>query len=119
MNAIYGGQFYRRFILELFKNLCLLSFENLFFAIISGLILYMECQFGHSYGRTYKTQLSTKDRHKEVVFYLNDRLNAPLNLKKKLNPFIRIFIRNTLVLALKISKRGLACILGRCVMVRL
>ena len=55
----------------------------------------MECPFGHSYGRTYKAQLSSKSRRKEAVFHFNN-----------VNTFIRIFIRNTPVLALKISKGG-------------
>ena len=58
------------------------SFENLFFTILPGHILYMECPFGHSYGRTYKAQLSSKSRRTESVFHLNNRLNAPLNLKE-------------------------------------
>ena len=75
------------------------SFENLFFIIILGHILYTKCPFGHSYDRTYKAQLSSKSRRTKAVFLLNNRLNAPLNLKN-------IFIRNTPVLALKISKGG-------------
>ena len=59
-----------------------LSFVNLFSTILPGYILYMECPFGHSYGRTYKAQLSSKSRHTEAVFHLNIRLNAPLNLKE-------------------------------------
>ena len=59
------------------------SFENLFFTILPGHILYMEGAFWHSYGRTYKVQLSSKSMGKEAVFHLNSRLNAPLNLKKK------------------------------------
>ena len=58
------------------------SFENLFFTILPGLILYMECPFGHSYGRAYKAQLSSKNRRTEAVLYLNNRLDAPLNLKE-------------------------------------
>ena len=54
----------------------------MFFIILSGHILYMECPFGHSYGRTYKAQLSSKSRHTEAVFNLNNWLNAPLNLKE-------------------------------------
>ena len=56
--------------------------ENLFFTILPGHILYMGCSFGHSYGKTYKAQLSSKSRRKEAVFHLNIRLNAPLNLKE-------------------------------------
>ena len=56
------------------------SFETLFFTILPGHILYME--FGHSYGRTYKAQLSSKNMHTEASFHLNNRLNAPLNLKE-------------------------------------
>ena len=58
------------------------SFENLFFTIFPGHILFMECPFGHSYDRTDKAQLSSKSRHTEAVFHLNDILNAPLNLKE-------------------------------------
>ena len=85
MNAIFCDQFYRRYILELFKNLVqqsAVSFENLFFTILPGHILYVECPFGHSYGRTYKAQLSSKSRRTEAVFHLNNRLNSPLNLKE-------------------------------------
>ena len=95
------------------------SFENLCFTILPGHILYMEGAFWHSYGRTYKAQLSSKSMRTEAVFHLNMRLNAPLNLKRHLNAFIRIFTRNTPVLAFKISKRGWACILRCRVMVML
>ena len=64
----------------------------------------MEGAFWHSYVRTYKAQLSSKSMRTEAVFHLNSRLNAPLNLKIHLNTFIRIFTRNTPVLALKVSK---------------
>ena len=66
----------------------------------------MECPFGHSNGRTYKAQLSSKSRRTEAAFHLNDRLNASSKLKSNLNTFIRIFTRNAPVLAHKISKRG-------------
>ena len=59
-----------------------MSFENVFFTILPGHILYMECSFGHSYGRTNKAQLSSKSKRTEAVFHLNNRLNAPLNLKE-------------------------------------
>ena len=71
------------------------SFENLFFTILPGHMLYMECPFGHSYDKIYKAQLSSKSRRSEAVFHLNNWQNAPLNLKRNLNTFIRIFIRNT------------------------
>ena len=79
MNAIFGDQFYRQYILELFKELeSAVSVENVFFTILPGHILYMECPFG----RTYKAQLSSKSRRTEAVFNLNNRLNAPLNIKE-------------------------------------
>ena len=56
---------------------------------------------------TYKAQLSSKSRHTEAVFHLNNRLN-----KRNLNTFNRIFISNTPVLALKISKRGMGVYFG-------
>ena len=62
----------------------------------------MECPFGRSNGRTYKAQLSSKSMHTEAVFHLNNRLNA----------FICIFIRNTPVLAIKISKKGVGVYFG-------
>ena len=75
----------------------------------------MEGAFWHSYGRTYKAQLSSRSLRTEAVFHLNSRINAPLNLKRHLNTFIRIFTRNTPVLALKISKRGVGVYFGmRC-----
>ena len=58
------------------------SFENLFFTILPGHILYMECPFGHSNGTTYKVQLSSKNRRAKAVFHLNNRLTAPLNFKE-------------------------------------
>ena len=57
------------------------SFENLSFTILPRHNLYMECSFGHSYGRIYKAQLSSKSRRTEAVFHLNNGLNAALNLK--------------------------------------
>ena len=57
-------------------------FENMFFTILPGHILYMKCPFGHSCGRTYKAQLSSKSRRTEAAFHLNDRLDALLNLKE-------------------------------------
>ena len=48
----------------------------------------------------------------KLFFHLNNRLTAPLNLKLNLSTFIRIFIRNTPVLALKISKRGVGMYFG-------
>ena len=78
MNAIFSDQFYWRYILELSA----VSFENLFFTILPGHILYMECPFGHLYVRTYKAQLSSNSRRTEAVFHLNNRLNAPQNLKE-------------------------------------
>ena len=112
MNAIFGDQFYRQYILELFvKELAsAVGFENLFFTILPGHILYIECLFGHSYGRTYKTLLSSKSRCTEAVFHLNNRLNAAVNLKKEHS--IRIYIKNTSVLALKTSKRGVGVYFG-------
>ena len=86
------------------------SFENLFFTIFPGHILFMECPFGHSYGRTDKAQLSSKSRHTEAAFH--NILNAPLNLKRNFNTLKRIFIRNTPVLALKIGKRGVGVYFG-------
>ena len=58
------------------------SFDNLFFTILPGHILYMECPFGHSFRKTYKAQLSSKSRRTEAVFHLNNRLNALLNIKE-------------------------------------
>ena len=78
MNAIFNDQFYQRYILELSP----VNFENLFFTILSGNILYMECPVEHSYGRAYKAQLASKSRHTEAVFHLNNRLNTLLNLKE-------------------------------------
>ena len=108
MNAIFGDRFYRRYILELFKNLCRLWVLRICFSqFFQDTLLYIECPFRHSYVITYKSQLSSKRRHTEAVLHLNNRLNAPLKFRN-LNTFIRIFIRNTPVLALKISKRGWA-----------
>ena len=94
MNAIFGNQFYRQYILELFLKelVSAVGFDNLFFTILPGHILYIECPFGHSYGRTYKTQLSSKSRRTEAVFHLNNRLNASVNLNK-FEHSIRIYIK--------------------------
>ena len=80
------------------------SFENLFFTILPGHILYMECPFGHSNGITDKVQLSSKNRRTEAVFHLNN--NCSSKLQRSLNTFIRIIIRTTPVLALKSVKGG-------------
>ena len=87
------------------------SFENLFFTILPGHVLYMECPFGHLYGRTYKAQLSSKSMCTEAVTECSSKL------KINLNTFIHIFIRNTPVLVVKFSKRGVAFILGRRIIV--
>ena len=60
-----------------------MTFENLFFTILQGHILYMEYPFEHLYGRTYKTRLSSKNWRTEAVFHLNNKLNVYLNLKEK------------------------------------
>ena len=56
-----------------------------------------------------KPSCQAKSRRTETAFHLYNRL--------KFAHFIRIYIRNTPVLALKISKRGWACIFGGRVMV--
>ena len=58
------------------------SFENAFFTILPGHILYMEFPFEHSYGRTYLVHLSSKHKRKEAVLHLNDGMNVLLNLKE-------------------------------------
>ena len=58
------------------------SFENLFFTILLGHILYMKYPFGHSYARTYKAQFTSKNGHTEDVFHLDNKMNAPLYLKE-------------------------------------
>ena len=83
MNAIFGDQFYRRYILELFKILCRLRVLRIcFFNFFPDTFYTWNALFGHSNGRTYKAQLSSKSRRTEAVFHLNNRLNAPLNLKE-------------------------------------
>ena len=57
-------------------------FEVLFFTILPGHNLFMECLLGHSYDITYKSQLSEQKQAHRTGFYLNNRLNAPLNLKE-------------------------------------
>ena len=59
-----------------------MSFENAFFTILSGHILYMEYPFGHSYGRTYYAHLPSKHKRKETVLRLNNGMNVLLNLKE-------------------------------------
>ena len=59
-----------------------MSFENLFFIILPGHILYMECPFGRLYGRTYYAQFSNKYGPTEAVFHFNSILNVPLKLKE-------------------------------------
>ena len=62
------------------------SFENVFFTILPGHILYVECPFSmfrHLYGRTYYAQLSSQNRRTESFFFhLNNILNVPLNFKE-------------------------------------
>ena len=60
-----------------------MNFENLFFTILLGHILYMEYPFEHLYDKTYKAQLPSKNSRIEAVFHLNNRLNVTLNLKGK------------------------------------
>ena len=88
-----------------------MSFENLFFTILPGNILYMEYPFGHLYGRTYSAQLSSNSRRTEAVFHLNNILIIPLNINE-IAHLIRIVMKDNTVLALKIIKRGWVCILG-------
>ena len=57
-------------------------FENLFFTILPGHILYMEFPFVHSYAILYKAQLSSKSMRTDAVLHLNNKLNAPLNLEE-------------------------------------
>ena len=64
-----------------------------------------------------KPSCQAKEGAQKLFFYLNNRLNAPLNLKNE--HFATHFIRNTPVLALKIGKRRWTCFLGRRVMVML
>ena len=77
MNAIFGDQLYWRYIIKISKSA--VSFENLFFTIPPGHILYMEYPFRHSYGRTCEAKLSSKHMRIKAVFHLNNRLNIPLN----------------------------------------
>ena len=56
--------------------------EPWFFTIVPGYILYMEYPFGHLHGRTYLAHMSSKNRCTEAVVHLNNRVNAPLNLKE-------------------------------------
>ena len=74
------------------------SFDNLFFTILPGHMLYIGCPFGHSYGRTYKAQLSSKSRRTEAVFHLNNRPNTALNLKGTYQGF-SFFIANSLYMS--------------------
>ena len=60
-----------------------MSFENLFFRILPRLILY---PFRHLYGRTYLGQVLCIYRRAEAVFYLNNRVNVPLNLIENRTP---------------------------------
>ena len=73
-----------RFIVDIFLNYLrtAVCFEYLFFTILPGHILYMECPFVHSYGIPYKAQLSNKSMRTYAVLFLNNRLNAPLNLEE-------------------------------------
>ena len=61
-----------------------MSFENLFLKILPRHILYMRYSFGHLYGRTYKAQFPSINRHTKTVSHLNNYLNVPLNLKENL-----------------------------------
>ena len=64
-----------------------------------------------------KGQLSNKST--EAVFHLNNKMNAPLNLNEILALLYTFSLEKNTVSALKISKKGRVCILGRLVMVML
>ena len=97
-----------------------MSIENLFSQFFQDTFYIWNAHLDTRMVELIKTSCQAKAG--EAVFHLNNKLNAPLNLKEIGTFFIRIFSRNTPVLALKISKRGVcvgggggewACILGR------
>ena len=72
--------------LKCLRTLVGCEFENAFFTILPGHILYMEYPFWHSYGRTYKVHLSSKHKRKETVLHLNNGMNVLLKLKENSTP---------------------------------
>ena len=105
MNAIFGDQFYRRYILDPFKNLCRLL-----------LLRICSSQFFQDTFYTWNAHLGTrmvqliKPSCQAKAGAQNLLIECSSKRKINLNTFIRVFIRNKPVLALKISKRGWACI---------
>ena len=89
MNVIFFDKFYRRYIFELFKNLCQLWVLRICFS-----------QFFQDTFYTWNAHLGTrmvelikrsfkKKQVTEAVFHLNNRLHALLNLKKIEHFYIR------------------------------
>ena len=59
-----------------------------------------------------KPSCQAKNRRIEAVFHLNNTVNVSLNFKKKMH-IVRIFMKDTPILALKIIERGVGKIIER------
>ena len=59
-----------------------------------------------------KLSCQAKNRRNEAVFHLNNTVNVSLNFKKNLH-IVRIFMKDTPILALKIIERGVGKIIER------
>ena len=78
MNAIFGDQLYRRYILKMSTNLSRLLVLRFCFSEFfqDGIPV------GHLYGITYQGHVLRINKRAEAVVHLNDRVNGPLNLKE-------------------------------------
>ena len=63
------------------QELVLAEFENVFFKILLGHILYMDAYLGILMVELIKPNSQAK-AGAQKRFYLNNRLNAPLNIKE-------------------------------------
>ena len=87
-----------------------MSSENLFFTILPGHIYTWSTHLGTCMVELIKPSCQAKNRRIEAVFHLNNTVNVSLNFKKKLH-IVRIFMKDTPILALKIIERGWAKLL--------
>ena len=61
--------------------LVLVEFENLFFNILLGHILYMDAYLGILRVELIKSSSQAKTGAQKRAFYLNNKLNVPPNIK--------------------------------------
>ena len=113
MNAIFGDQFYPRYILDLFKNLCRQWVLRICFSQFFQDTFYTRnAHLGTHMLELIKPNCQAKTGAQKLVFIFNNILNSPLNLRGIWRVLNAIFIRNTPVIALKICKRGVGVYFG-------